>query len=196
MQYRKKHLHPLVLLLFFGVSLSGQTFKAALVGGFNFSQLDGDLLIGFHQPGFYAGGQVFTPLNNRWDITTGLAFSQEGARRTLNDNPNAIFDKIRMNYVEIPLFLCFNEWKFKLYTGPVYGRLINYKVIDYLGIDITNLQNWRNNQLSGAMGITFIPSGKWGFDFRWHKSITNIRKDPGAAGMLGRSISFRMFYFI
>jgi len=195
-QYRKKHTIAFLFALFFGTSLIGQTFKGALLGGVNFSQLDGDQLIGFNQPGFYVGTQVYTILNNRWELATGLAFSQEGARRSLNDNPISIYDRIRLNYVELPFYLCFNEWKFKVYGGPVYGRLINYKALDYLGTDISDLQNWRNNQLSGAVGVGFIPNGKWGFDFRWSKHIINLRKDSGAAGMIGRNVSFRLFYSI
>lgn len=195
-QYRKKQTIAFLFTLFFISSISAQTFKAGLLGGINFSQLDGDHLIGFNQPGFYLGTQVYTILSDRWEIATGLAFSQEGARRSLNDNPASIFDRIRLNYIELPFYLCLNEWKFKIYAGPVYGRLINYKVLDYLGTDISDLQNWRNNQVSGAIGVGFIPNGKWGFDFRWSKNIINLRKDPGASGMLGRNVSFRIFYSI
>ncbi|MCB0556047.1 MAG: hypothetical protein KDD02_21045, partial [Phaeodactylibacter sp.] len=90
---KKIQLFLAVLFLLFTVSLSAQTtgperrFEGGLVAGFNMSQIDGDLLHGFHKLGFNAGGRVNALLNERWRIGLELLFSQQGASRSKLDNP-------------------------------------------------------------------------------------------------------------
>ncbi|MFM8361426.1 MAG: hypothetical protein ACKOA4_01895, partial [Haliscomenobacter sp.] len=64
-----------------------QRFKSSFNAGLNLSQIDGDRLAGFNQPGLAAGLKVNTVLRPRWEWSLELLFSQQCARRNTNDDP-------------------------------------------------------------------------------------------------------------
>ena len=199
LQYRKYELKIscwfLFFSLFFSTIATSQRFAAAAFAGINFSQIDGDQLAGYHQIGANAGLQVYTSLSDRWELVTGMGFSQLGSNKSVNDPQSAALDQVRLNYVEVPALLSFNEWKFKVSGGLLYSRLINYKAIDYVGADVTDLQNWRDNALSALVGVSFVPEGQWVLDFRWFKAFTDLQADSGAAGLLPKNFTLRGLYF-
>ena len=90
----------LTLLLLLGVSaLRAQTFRASLIAGGNFSQIDGDDLFGFHQLGVNAGVRVVALLGDRWRVGPELLFSQQGARRKSNSFEISNFDRFDLSRV-------------------------------------------------------------------------------------------------
>ncbi|MGA1545122.1 MAG: hypothetical protein ACO388_09895 [Saprospiraceae bacterium] len=118
LQYRKYELKTCCWFLFFSLFLStlatSQRFTAAAFAGINFSQIDGDQLAGYHQIGANAGLRVYTYLTDRWELVTGMGFSQLGSNKSVNDPQSAALDQVRLNYVEVPALVSFNEWKFKV----------------------------------------------------------------------------------
>lgn len=181
---------------FFPRDLCGQTFRGALVGGFNLSQLDGDKLGGYNQIGFNAGARVSTQFSERWGWSLQLLFSQEGSSRTRDDDPSSIYDKIRLNFVQVPVLFHFRDWKFEVDAGLVYGRLVNYKVIDFTGVDISDNQDYRPNSFSVLAGLTFWSSEKIGWNFRWLRALNDLQVDGGDNQLIGRTISLRMYYML
>lgn len=193
------HLKKYVLLLSFIATITvlhAQTFEGGLVAGFNLSQLDGDKLSGFNKIGLSAGGQVKASLSERWALGFQLLYGQQGSSRTRDDDPSSIYDKIRLNFVEAPVLIHFTDWKFEVDAGLVYSRLINYKVTDFTGIDISDNENYRPDVFSVLLGVTFWPGEKIGWNFRWLRALTDLRTDGGDNRMLGRTISLRLYYML
>ncbi len=186
----------LLLLLFAMTTLSvnAQRFVGGVVAGVNLSQIDGDRLAGFHKIGFNAGGKVGAKLSDRWQLSLELLFSQQGARRVINDDPAAVYDDIRLNFVEAPVMINFKEWKFHVSAGVSYARLINFKVIDIFGADVTSLQNYNENIFSIHLGGTYYFNNKIGMEVRWFKSLNNLQALEGAGNYIGRSVSCRAIY--
>ncbi len=191
-----KHFLLCLLLLTTHLSLCAQngTFEATLLAGVNLSQIDGDRLAGFNQPGLNAGMRVNALLSDRWEAGIELNYSQQGSNYSNNDDPSAVIENLRLNFIEAPVLLYFNEWKFKVHAGLIYSRLINYKAEDIVGNDITDNYDFNNNVLSVGLGAAYQFDEIWGLEARWSKFLTNLQADSGAGTFLGRSLTFRMTY--
>jgi len=192
-----------LFLLFFSLTttcLSAQTFSGMLVGGFNLSQVNGDKLAGYNKLGLNLGARVSARLNDRWHLSTEMLYSQQGASRAVTDDVSSIYDKIRLNFVEVPVMINFKDWKILASAGISYNRLINYEVIDNLGTDITELEVYREDLAGLVIGATYFFSEKWGLNIRWSRHLTSLKdKDPMAVqaqNFIGRNIGIRMYFIL
>lgn len=186
----------LICLLGMAGIAQAQRFEAGLVAGLNLSQLDGDRLAGFNKPGLNAGGKVATILSDRWQVSLEFLFSQQGSSRSKYDDPSSAYDKIRLNFVEVPVMINFKEWKFHLSGGVSYNRLVDYQVIDALGGDVTDLQTFNEDLFSLVFGGTYYFREKAGFEVRWFRALNDLQKKGGDNSLIGRSISFRLIYLL
>lgn len=182
-----------VLLTF---TASAQRFEASVVAGINLSQIDGDRLAGFNQIGVSAGGKVAAVLSERWQFGLEILFSQQGANRINRDDPASIYDNIRLNFVEVPVLFHFKEWKFHLSGGASYARLINYKVTDFRGGDITDTQKFNENNISLVLGGTYYFREKTGVEIRWFRSLNDLQGNTGGGSLIGRSLSFKIIQIL
>jgi len=171
-----------------------QRFQGGIIAGFNMSQLDGDRLAGYNQIGLVGGLRTSALLADKWHLSLELLYSQLGSDRSRNDDPFSPYDNIRLNFVEAPVFVSFTDWKFKIYAGGSYARLINYKVIDVLGEDITDDQTYNPDLFSLILGATFHFTDKIGLDVRWSRHLNSLQADAGDGRILGRQVSIRGLY--
>jgi len=190
-----------IVLLFFALGLNAQEipeqrFEAGLIAGFNMSQLDGDDLIGFHKIGINTGGRVSARLSKRLRLNMEMLFSQQGSSYATTDNPSAPIDKIKLNFVEAPVFLSYEEWRFHAYTGASYGRLFDYYVEEITGADVTDITEYTPDIFTFFIGTTFYFNEKWGLDIRWSKYLNSLRAEVGSEALLGRTISIRGIYLL
>lgn len=185
-----------LLLLLVSGTLPAQTFRAALVGGANVSQIDGDALAGFHQIGINAGLRAEARLSDRWSFGPELLYSQQGSRRAPREF-SASIDRVRLQTIELPLMVYFTDWHIQAEAGLSYIRWINYTVEDVTGEDITALTNYRPNNLAMNFGATLYFRPNLGLNFRWSKYLTDLDNDPlNPQPLRGRTISVRLVYLL
>jgi hypothetical protein len=186
----------LILLLLLGLSaLRAQTFRASLIAGGNFSQIDGDDLFGFHQLGVNAGVRVVALLGDRWRVGPEILFSQQGARRKNNSFEISAFDRFDLSTLEVPLMVYFKDWRLTAEAGFSYQRLFNYTVISSGGEDITAATPLNENLMAFKAGVTFFVTPRFGMNMRWSKHLTDI--DPNNTintSFKGRSVSVRAIF--
>lgn len=185
-----------VLLFVLLFSLSGivtaQTFQASVIAGLNASQIDGDQLFGFHQPGVNAGIRVVAVLDERWRVGPEILFSQQGAKRNKNISS---FSRFRLNTLEVPLMVYYKDWRLTAGAGFSYQRLFSYEVDDGLGQDITAVTDLQDNLFAFNAGVTFHVSENFGLNFRWSKHLANIDVDNQLNNSFkGRTITLRAVY--
>lgn len=188
----------LVLLIGAMMSLPLQTqaqrFIGGIVGGFNFSQIDGDDMVGYHRLGLNGGGYVATVLNDRWQVSTELIFSQRGSRLSSTEPIFGIYDRINLDMLEIPVLLNLKEWKFHVQAGASYARIFNTKVIEISGADITDSVDLNEGLVSIVLGGTFFFTEKLGLNMQWHYAFSNLQNDPNSNRWNSKSISIRTLY--
>jgi len=168
-------------------------FRGGLIAGVNLAQIDGDLLYGYNRLGFSAGAKVNTILTERWQLSLELIFSQQGSSRSRNDLGSS-YERIRLNYVEVPVMINFLDWKMHFSGGLVYGRLIDFNVEDIFGEDITDAEEFNEDALSYILGATFFANENWGFSVHWQRSLINMEGDPNDSDLLGKHILLRSVY--
>ncbi len=187
------------LLLFCVLSIApinAQTFEGAVLAGVNLSQIDGDLLAGYNQPGLNAGARVSVAFSERWMASMGIQFAQLGSSFSEGDPGNALYENIRLNTVEVPLLAHFIEWRFRLNAGLVYNRIINYSASDVAGGNLTESTNFSDNQLSLALGTAYFFNDNWGIDFLWTKGLTDLQAEASASTFITRNLSFRLIFIL
>lgn len=203
-----KYLYFAFSFLFLGgVQLDAQNFtperrfEGGLIAGFNITQIDGDLLYGFHKIGLNVGGKVDVVLSERWRAGIEFLFVQHGASRSRLDNTSSVYDDIKLNMVEVPLMAHFRDWKMQASAGVSYGRIFNSEIIDITGEDITETIQLSEDVFSIILGGGFHFTENWFLDIRWSRWLNNIRQDEiipiqgGESGkFIGRSIIIRGIY--
>lgn len=188
-----------VLLLSVGGYATGQqstgdrTFRASALAGLNLSQIDGDDLLGFHQPGFNGGLRVVAMLSDKWRVGPEILYSQQGAKRNRNSINISDFRSFRLNAVEIPLMVYYKDWRLTAEAGVSYQRLINFQVTDSAGEDITAETPFNEDLFALKLGVTIYFTPKVGFNFRWSKHLNTLLEND-APRLKGRTISLRAVY--
>ncbi len=182
-----------MMLAFSLESQAQERFKAGIVAGVNLNQIDGDLLIGFHQLGFQGGLKVYTVFTERWEMGTSILYTQHGSKVASTDYASS-YDQLNFNYVEVPVLIHFNEWKFQLGAGFSYSRLINYKTIDLTGLDISDLQDYNSNIFSFIVETSLKANDHLAFNIRWSKSLSNLQANSDNGKFFSRVIGIRAIY--
>ncbi len=186
----------LYLLIILSLPLCGQRFRATLAGGLNLSQIDGDGLGGFHQIGGTAGLRVTAVLSDRWQFGPELLFSQEGSRKSNREGSQFGFDRIRLNLVQVPLMVYFSDWKVQAGAGISYGRLIDFRVEDISGADLTSESNFAEDIVAIQLGATLYFQPRLGLNVRWSKYLNDLEQEAGRNSLRGRTLSVRLLYVL
>lgn len=192
----------LVLLIFWGYgSAHAQredealySFTGGLVGGINFSQVDGDGYKGYGKMGYTGGGILVLPFRNAdlpFENTTiamslEVLFTQKGANGNRQILPDVLSQQINMQYAEVPV-------QIGLYRGPRKSGVMAGLSIGYLGfveetIDRGNGVILRNALPFRKFDLNFVLTGNlhlWkGFFLspRFQYSMISVRNNNGRFG--------------
>ena len=116
---------------------SAQVIRGMLIGGVNFTQVDGDEIYGFHRQGVNLGVGAMIPFTRNWSVTLETLFSQKGSyqapfqyfeQKDTLGNVIAILTgeyDLRMNYVEVPVLIQYTDKDVvSAGVGVSYGRLV------------------------------------------------------------------------
>jgi hypothetical protein len=178
-------------------------FNAAILLGVNLSQIDGDLLRGYNQPGLNAGARLSYGISHSQDLSIEFLYSQKGAKESLfRSSQNQL--NIRLNYVDFPLIYTLKDWfvendkyhKIRLDFGLSPGYLFR---ADTPGeIFQTEIENAKNADVSWLAGVAWHFSINTAFSIRYTRSLTDLHGPTsfGTERMLNYFLSFRMEYHL
>jgi opacity protein-like surface antigen len=184
-----------LILVFVITSLSSfsQQFEGGLIGGFNASQVDGDLYKGYHKPGIALGGYVQTNLTRTVFIGMELKLMQKGSR---NIDSLAIEGQIkyvmRLNYVDLPVYLGIRTSdKISLLLGVSPGYLLSgTEYNDYGKFPEEDQNSFNEIDFQGWLGFRFQITKRLFVDLRGSYSLMPIRKQKGDALWYWKSNQF------
>jgi len=194
----KKCIFWILTFGFFGIAFhsNAQVVRGALIGGANFTQVDGDEIYGYKRVGANVGGAAIIPFTDMWSLTLETIFSMEGSRQRGIANGqwyegsdiypppynadsfflNKAYD-LHLDYVRVPLVVHYNDRRFAIGAGFQYGRLIRIKEIEQ---DIYNTtykaeEAYKNNDFSILADLKYRIYGGLFFNFRFSYSLVSIR---------------------
>jgi len=183
----------LCLLMLLSAPGVAQTFRASLLAGMNLSQVDGDDLRGFHRPGVNAGLRVVALLGDKWRVGPELLFSQQGAVRNQGAEGTGSIESLRFQTLELPLMLYYKDWRLIAGAGASYQRLIDYRIIDTGGRDISSTLPLTQHWVALQLGLTLQLSPKVGFNFRWSRHFNDLQTGTSPR-LRGRTLTLRITY--
>lgn len=191
------------LFLFISDVILAQKFGGGITLGFNASQIDGDDMAGYHKIGWNSGLNTSYNLNDPWQINVDFLFSQRGSQSQLIPDETESLRKITLNYIELPVYIAYQDWKieddfYKVqgFAGLSAGRLFSVK--NALGDDDINGDNFLKNDLSYILGAKFMFSKHLGMTGRYTRSFIKMYKNPedGSRSLLSYFLNFSLFYKI
>lgn len=154
--------------------------KAGPEAGLNFSdtwlKIDGNKYKSSMAPGFKLGGVVDFGFSDLISFQPGIFFTQKGATTTLSsyDSSGAyisVKNKIRINYIEVPLNVLFNigyshEGHFMVGGGPYVSFAVGGKKKLKYAQPISGISQETTESLSiGGAATDDVKSMDWGFNF-------------------------------
>lgn len=175
-----------VLLIIIPIRTNAQIFKGMVIGGLNITQIDGDESSGYSKLGLNTGLGVMVALDKKrnWLMSIEILFNQVGAY----EEYDPFQYNTTLNYASIPFLMHYEDkqggWTFGL--GLQYSRLFNIRedwglpkdTIKYFSRpDLSNINDFKNEDLSGIFDIRFRVWEKLKLNFRFQYSIFAIRKD-------------------
>jgi hypothetical protein len=177
-----KKIFTLIMFLLLITGIYAQRFEGGLLGGYNATQVDGDIYRGFNKPGIIAGAFVQTDIAPAIFVGMELKYAQKGSRNKV-DPKKTVPEKyiMRLGYVEVPLFIGFraNE-RGSVVGGISAGYLIHAKEYNENGVFVEQDQHPFNNlDLQPFLGFQFDMLDNLKFDLRFAYSVLPIRDQPG-----------------
>lgn len=189
----KKQFYLILVFVIASLSSYSQRFEGGLIGGFNASQVDGDLYKGYHKPGIALGGYVQTNLSRTIYAGMELKLMQKGSR---NIDSLAIEGQIkyvmRLNYVDLPVYLGIRtSEKISLLLGVSPGYLISgIEYNDYGKFPEQDQNAFNDFDFQGWLGFRFQITKRLYIDLRGSYSLLPIRKQKGDALWYWKSNQF------
>ena len=183
-----RHLSARFLLVsgfFFVIQIvtHAQKFEAGAVLGLNTSQITGDNVAGYNQPGLIAGIWVSRSIGDHAQLVMEMEYLPKGSRK--NPKPTDLdfqFYRLRLHYIEVPLIFQYRIKKhFSLETGLSYGALIGVYEADENGELIGNFapqEQFKRSDISFNAGVNWLIDEKWAFNVRSINSIFPVRDFP------------------
>jgi len=185
----------LIFLLLAITSLNSfsQRFEGGLIGGFNATQVDGDLYKGYHKPGIALGSYVQTDLSRNVFAGMELKFMQKGSRNIDSLATDGQIKYImRLNYVDLPIYLGFRtSERISLLVGVSPGYLISGTEYNDYGKFVEEDQNpFSELDLQVLLGFRVQITRRIFVDLRGAYSVLPIRAQPGDALWYWKSNQF------
>lgn len=156
-----------------------QLFKATLMAGANFTQIDGDNDAGYHKVGLHGGLGAMIPLSENLDIGFEILYHELGSK-TRNTAP--AYFKSSFKYAEVPIIVNYVDVNKGLIGGGIaYGRAVATDYFDAVGpVPLPPVDTYTTNHISvlGQIGLMFNPN--IGVNLRYQYSILPFGTSPAS----------------
>lgn len=167
------------------LQLGQEGFIVDLILGSNFSQLDGDELVGYRKLGLRTGAQINYQLQKNGGIVVGLVYEEKGSSESfsLGKPDNSLHTSLQFLSIPVDFFFLagynpkIRKHRIKYNIGLSIGRLFNVNSNDEQYVEFE--KSFSTFDFAPNIGLTYFISKKSGLNLRWERSISNIlNEDP------------------
>jgi len=194
----------LLSLIFLPFYIHAQNIKAGFILGFNATQIDCDTYAGFHKAGLNVGAVSTIPFSDKISLSFEILYTQKGSAELRNRKITSqtglplIKYKLKLDYVEVPILVHYNDKQITFGAGIGIGRLVRFKEWN------EGQENLYPTNPYQSMDYNIIGEGSYmindhlAFNLRIAYSLMGIRPfqcSPGRfGGQKNKLISIRMMY--
>lgn len=149
-----------------------------MVAGLNTAQVDGDQYAGYDRLDARLGAYVSYPLGKGFGFEAGLNYAGRGAKSPAENAAQGTY-KTLLRYIEIPLLLRSPAYKeFSIAAGLVPAYLFSNKLLmNGTEQDYDPQAEFRNFDISGAVGVRYQFAKQWSGAVTFTHSIVSFRAD-------------------
>lgn len=170
------------VLLATAQSETNSRFIPEMILGVSSSQVSGDQLAGFDQLGISGGMGIRMETGGHWRPGLDILFTQKGSRKNASpDKGDFESYLLRLNYVQIPIYMSHQKERIGFDLGLSYGQLVSSKEENQNGTVIGLGREFESGEFSGIAGIRYNFAPQWTLTTRLDQSISAVRKHAGAA---------------
>ncbi len=199
----------ILTVVFLWHNVDAQRFLGAIAFGTNLTQIEGDEIYGYKKAGFNVGVASFLPIHKKFFVSLELSFSQKGSyqKYPFEEDPTKglPFYKLRLDYLEIPLLVHFEDKHFAMIgTGVALNRLVGVKEIEWGVRTPTTVRNrvYSHNDWEWVIDVRLRLYKSLRFDFRYEYSLAKIRTrtfsniagDTWQRDQFNNVLTFRLVY--
>ena len=177
-----------------------QTFRPVFAAGLCGSQIDGDDYSGYKHIGYFFGAGINRQLSRIFEVEFMLTLLQKGLRSNYRtdsaslNNPNNPFTLIRLNYLEVPVYLKINYKRFKAELGGAFGFLYKNPPYDRTQIGpVTPTYPYNTFDYSFLLGAGYKLSPNLLLNIRFEYSLVPAQPFPKVSGGVYRGILGGLF---
>jgi opacity protein-like surface antigen len=145
--------------------------RAALVGGMNISQVDGDGIAGFRKVGANAGAAAYVNLTKGFNASFEILYSMRGAKSSASQANFGEKLIINLDYIEVPFMVHYNDR-----DKAIFGAGVSWNTLvrnDVKGLQPDQSIDAKRSSLDFVGGVTFLIKKKFGINFRYSYSLTS-----------------------
>ncbi len=169
----QKVLGLFLLLLMAFIHANGQNIRAAAIGGFNATQVNGDDLAGFHKIGLNFGAMGIIPVSPKFSVSLEILYAQKGSRTLPNRlDPNRTY-LLRLNYADVPILVNYNDKNQLIFgLGVSVGTLVK-SLEETEGNPVIHTPEgpYKKRDLQYVISGTFMATPNIGINLRYSYSI-------------------------
>lgn len=193
----------IVFLTSFNFISQAQNINIGVIAGVNATQVAGDGYSGFNKAGINVGGFADFDVSEKLNLQFEILYSQKGSRRNPKTSEgDTEFFLLRMDYIEVPVMLRFENNKFTYEAGVYFGQLINSYTENENGeFSISpNNNQLLDRDLGLLIGLNYNFTEHLIMNWRFSNSIIPVRKfDSGESfrfksGLMHTAFSFTLRY--
>lgn len=187
---KKQQKYLIILFCIFSSHLIGQDFKGKIILGLNASQVDGDEIAGYNQPGLLVGIGAEYNINDKTSFELQMRFSQKGSRSTQNQP----FIEWRLNYLEIPVLVNYYV-KEKLYLqGGLSGNVLISGKSDGVGTGfVDETENLKDIDWNIHAGVGYLLTDNLAVQGGFSYSLGSFGE---LDGVFNNTVSVSLSYFL
>jgi hypothetical protein len=145
--------------------------RAAIIGGMNVSQVDGDGIAGFRKFGANGGAAAFVDLTKGFSASFEILYSMRGAKSSPNQTATGQLLNWNLDYIEVPFMVNYNDRDKAIFgVGVSWNTLVRNEA---KGLLPDQRLDAKRASLDIVGGVTFLIKKRYGINFRYSYSLTS-----------------------
>lgn len=167
-----------ILILLSTSQLYAQYFEGGLLAGLTASQMDGDMLGGYHKPGFTAGIWVGRPIDNKWKYRAELKYTMKGAASNKATELYTFYRKT-LHYIELPIVLSYSLSDNLFADAGLSPAYLAFATLNIGNGPTDATEPMKKYELNTFLGIAYQLNDNISLNFRFSYSFFPVSHLPG-----------------
>jgi hypothetical protein len=182
--HNKLKIFSCFFLLFCHINSYSQYFKGGISGGISASQMDGDMLGGYHKLGADFGFWVRRDISPLWSYQIEFKYIMKGANSN-NATDNYSYYRKTLHYFELPFTVSCKVYRLCSIEAGLSAGYLGFATLNIGDGAQDALSPMKRYDINTLIGINYFLTDRMLVNFRFDYSILPVSKLPGNLNLWG-----------